>query len=117
MRKKVLRAALAVVMGVIAVGRDAVPRAVAADTPGTGCKESPALVGQYFSVHGRLSGQANGGHYLRPAASSHSFWMGPQWRSMNTSRATRAKLNPDVIAISGAKSMELGFSRNSLNPG
>ncbi|MBV8652253.1 MAG: hypothetical protein JO255_12355, partial [Alphaproteobacteria bacterium] len=70
MRKKILRAALAGVIGVISVGSDATLRAVAADTPGTGCKESPALVGQCFAVHGRLSWRANGRPYLRPAGAS-----------------------------------------------
>jgi hypothetical protein len=70
MRKKILRAAIAVVMGIISVGSDLAPRAAAADIPATGCKESPALVGQCFAVHGRLSWRANGRPYLRPAGTS-----------------------------------------------
>jgi hypothetical protein len=47
--------------------------AVAADVPGTGCKESVALVGQCFTVHGRLSWHANGRPYLQPAGTSRLF--------------------------------------------
>jgi hypothetical protein len=70
MLKRILLVALAFALTGTALAFALTAAAVAAEAPGTGCKESADLVGQCFAVHGRLSWHANGRPYLQPAGTS-----------------------------------------------